>query len=73
MATAHPTSSELFREQAAADYLGVAPQTLAAWRCRRNRGPAFVRSGRFVRYRRVDLDRWLDQQVVHTTDSNPEA
>ena len=40
----------LLKPAEAAGLLGVAPQTLAAWRCRRE-GPAFVKLGRMVRYR----------------------
>jgi excisionase family DNA binding protein len=30
-------------------------------------GPVFVRLGRAVRYRRVDLDDWLESRRVHST------
>lgn len=37
-----------------ADYLGIPIQTLAQWRWR-NEGPAYVRVGRLIRYRKEDL------------------
>jgi hypothetical protein len=48
-----------------ADYLSVPVRTLEDWRYRRI-GPPFVRAGRAIRYRKVDVDRWLEQQTVAT-------
>jgi len=43
---------------------GIVPATLAAWRVR-GRGPSFVRLGRrYVRYRRDDVQSWLDAHVI---------
>lgn len=49
--------------QEAASYLRTSPSTLAK---RRARGypPVFCRMGRSVRYRKTDLDRWLDGRRV---------
>jgi len=47
----------------AAEYLGLKPQTLAVWACRQE-GPAYVKVGRSVRYRQIDLDDWLERQTV---------
>jgi excisionase family DNA binding protein len=47
--------------QEAAAYLRLSPNTLAQWRCW-DRGPAFVRFGRAVRYRKADLDAWASTQ-----------
>lgn len=33
------------------------------------RGPRFIQIGRSVRYRRADLDAYLDRSVVETIDS----
>lgn len=52
----------------AADYLGVKPQTLAAWRCLKRYSIPFVRVGRLVRYRVDDLDRWLSARTVKSTE-----
>ena len=46
-----------------AEYLGVAERTLDQWRYRRE-GPDFLKPGGAVRYRRVDVDRWLDGRLV---------
>lgn len=44
-----------------AEYLGVPVGTLYVWRVR-GRGPRAARVGRYLRYRRVDVDRWLTEQ-----------
>ena len=49
----------LLTEDAAARILNVSPRTLQAWRMEK-RGPAFVRVGRSVRYRRRDLVEWIE-------------
>jgi len=41
----------------AASYLGVAPKTLAMWRCA-GVGPRFIKPGRIFYYKE-DLDAWL--------------
>ncbi|MDR2973555.1 MAG: helix-turn-helix domain-containing protein [Propionibacteriaceae bacterium] len=44
-----------------ATYLGVPAKTLAVWRVSKpRRGPEFVKIGRHVRYRRDDLDAFID-------------
>lgn len=42
-----------------AEYLQVTEATLADMRYR-SRGPRFVKVGRLVRYRREDLEAWLE-------------
>lgn len=50
----------------AAEYLGLQRTTLEAWRCRGG-GPRFVKLGRAVRYRRVDLDTWIESRLRDNT------
>lgn len=50
----------------AADYLGVKRTTLEAWRCRGG-GPKFVKLGRLVKYRRSDLDEFIEARVRSNT------
>jgi DNA-binding transcriptional MerR regulator len=57
----------LFTEIEAADVLNISVRTLQAWRSRFY-GPAFVRAGRAVRYRRRDLLTWIDVNTVRPTD-----
>lgn len=55
-------------EQDAAAYIGMSTAYLRQGRMR-DYGPAFIRCGRSVRYRRVDLDAWLDRHRVQTRDT----
>jgi len=57
------SSTELLTPDELSSELGVAKRTLDQWRCY-GRGPAFVRVGKRIRYRRQDLDAWLAEQVV---------
>lgn len=53
----------LTREQAA-EYLGVKPGTLEVWASTQRYGLPYVKVGRCVRYRRADLDRFIEAQTV---------
>ena len=59
----------LLTEDEAGRYLGFSGRTLQKWRWT-GRGPSFVRiSPRCVRYRRRDLDAWVEEQLrTSTTD-----
>ena len=52
-------------ERGAARYLGVSADVLRLWRSRSNdQGPVFFRAGqKLVRYRKVDLDRWIEERL----------
>lgn len=52
----------------AAAYMGRKESTLARDRMLL-RGPRYCKLGRTVRYRRSDLDAWIDARVVHTNDN----
>lgn len=52
----------------AAEYLGLKPGTLPVWR-HSGIGPGYVKVGRNVRYRKADLDRYLETRVVKTVTS----
>jgi excisionase family DNA binding protein len=54
-------TEELLTQQQLADELQVSVRTLERWR-QEGTGPAFVRVGRSPRYRRSDIDAWLDRQ-----------
>ncbi len=47
-------------------YLGLKRTTLEAWRCRGG-GPKFVKLGRLVKYRRSDLDKFIEARVRSNT------
>ncbi|MFE1551607.1 helix-turn-helix domain-containing protein [Streptomyces sp. NPDC058718] len=52
------TSTSLLTPEQASEYLNVSHWTLRNWRYR-GEGPPFLKAGRSVRYRLVDLDSWL--------------
>lgn len=66
----------LIDEKAAADRLGVKPGTLSAWR-KRGRGPRYVKMGTgktaAIRYRRADLDAWIEANVRTSTSDTGEV
>jgi len=51
-------------EEQAAAFLGVKPNTLAVWRASGRYDLPFVRIGRLIRYRRADLEAWLEKRAV---------
>jgi len=46
-----------------ADYLGVPVQTIYRW-ASRGTGPTRLRVGRYVRYRKADVERWLSAREI---------
>lgn len=55
-----PGEDRLLTVEDVAEFLGVPVATLYAWRCR-GLGPRGLKVGRHLRYRRAEVDRWLDQ------------
>jgi hypothetical protein len=66
------SATPLLTGQQAAEYLAVSVDTLSYWRTV-GRGPAFVKFTRarqgVVRYRREDLDRFIDECVQTSTSA----
>ncbi|MDJ0959935.1 MAG: helix-turn-helix domain-containing protein [Acidimicrobiia bacterium] len=52
----------LLTVQGLANYLGVPVSTIYAWRYR-HEGPPGFRVGRHVRFRRSDVEGWLNDQL----------
>jgi excisionase family DNA binding protein len=57
---------ELISTAQAAEFLGVSDGTLRYWRYM-DQGPRSFRVGRHVKYRREDIDSWLESQLVSTS------
>lgn len=53
----------LLDRKSAARYLGMSPGTLAVWDCTKRYDLKPLKIGRSVRYRRSDLDNFLEQQL----------
>jgi len=61
------TNHSILTREEAADYLGVTVDTLAA-HATRGTGPQYAKlSGRAVRYRREDLDDWVESKLRTST------
>jgi excisionase family DNA binding protein len=57
-------SARLLSREEAAAYLGLKPQTLAAWAVTGRYGLPVVKVGRSVRYRLADLEAWLATRTI---------
>ncbi len=62
MNTEIPTD-QLLNDREFAAYCDLAERTPAVWRVRGD-GPPFVKIGRNVRYKKSDVDAWLDERTV---------
>ncbi len=51
---------EVMTTEQVADYLQVRPRTVERW-CYTGDGPTFVKVGRHRRFRRADVDAWLEE------------
>lgn len=56
-------SRELLDEKAAADFLDLKPGTLSVWRSTGRYAIPFIKCGHLVRYRRSDLEKWLESRT----------
>jgi excisionase family DNA binding protein len=57
-------SPQLLTRGQAAEYLGVRPQTLSIWAMSGRYGLPFIKVGRLAKYRRADLDKFLERRTV---------
>jgi excisionase family DNA binding protein len=56
------TRERLLTVQDLAEYLGVPATTLYQWR-HRGEGPPGFRVGRYIRYRRNDVEQWIRDRL----------
>ncbi len=56
------TLDRLLTVEELADYLGVPVATLYQWR-HRGEGPPGFRVGRYIRYRRNDVEQWIRDRL----------
>ena len=54
---------QLLTTEQVAELLQVPVDTVRWWR-KRGRGPVHLRIGKYARYRRADVEAWIDQQEV---------
>ena len=62
-------ADELMTEQEAAAHLGVSVSGMRKWRARQT-GPKYAKFGKIIRYRRSDLDAFVQSRIV--TPESPE-
>ena len=55
---------DLFTVPEAANYLAIKPRTLDVWRSTKRVQIPFVRVGAAIRYRRIDLDAFIESRRV---------
>jgi predicted DNA-binding transcriptional regulator AlpA len=65
-----PSQTELFTTPEAAAYTKIAVPTLERYRLT-GEGPMFAKLGGCVRYRRCDLDAWIESRLVRSTSQTP--
>ena len=58
---------DLLNPYEASQVLGVKEQTLAVWRTTGRHNLPFIRVGRSIKYRRSDLDAWLESRTMTHT------
>ena len=58
----------LMTETEAANMLGLEPQTLSNWRCTKRYPLPFIRCGRSIRYRALDIENFLECRTVRPID-----
>ncbi len=56
--------SELLTRKEAAAYLGLAERTLAIWACTGRYRLTYIKVGRLVKYRKADLDAFLNNRTI---------
>lgn len=67
-ATTTPLKPVLTNDEAA-EYLGIAANTLEQWRCSGRHGIPYVKIGKkLIRYRLADLEKWLAENCVGASD-----
>lgn len=67
MQTNEHNFNELLSDAQATEHLGLASGTLSVWRSKGRYNIPFIKVGANVRYRRSDLDTWLESRTQKQT------
>ena len=59
----YDSGETLFTRKEAAAYLGISPNTLAVWASNGRYNLKFIKVGKLVKYRRSDLNVFLEQRL----------
>jgi hypothetical protein len=57
------STAGLLGDKAAAEYIGSTPGTMSVWRSTGRYNLPFIKVGRNVKYRKSDLDAWLEKRT----------
>lgn len=68
IADLHGRKSDTMSTEEAAEHIGASPETLKYWRCHK-KGPAYIKTGRKIIYKRSALDAYLAGKEQPTIDS----
>jgi excisionase family DNA binding protein len=55
--------NEIDTPAAVAEDLGISTRTLEDWRYK-GTGPAYIHAGKSIRYRKADVEKWLNEQTI---------
>ncbi len=56
--------NNLLRTKEAADFLGIPARTLENWRCNQRYNLPYIKIGRLIRYRMIDLVAWINSSRI---------
>lgn len=62
-AISRPSLGDILTPKQTAEFLGVPEATLSVWRCTNRVVLPFFKLGHHVRYRRADIDRFIEQNL----------
>lgn len=68
-----PLLPNLLTSEQAAAAIGVTASTLAVWRCTRRYPLAYIKAGRLIRYREIDVASFLNSRRVNVQPSSGQA
>jgi excisionase family DNA binding protein len=57
------SSNNALSLEQASDYIGVSEAAMRSWK-RGGKGPAFFRAGKLLKFRKSDLDAWIEARLV---------
>ena len=60
----------LLNRKEAAEYLGLEPRTLDVWASTKRYNLKYIKVGRLCKYRKEDLDAFLDSRTINKDDDN---
>lgn len=64
----HSPKQNLMTVQDASEFLGLSVSTLNKWRCY-GKGPVFLKLGRVIRYRKEDLETYIEERLKSSTSA----